>query len=74
MLHLELERAEHINAAALIDGVSHIVNSEQPKKEFDKFKKLMEESLPDRASSKHLAGRDLGRMEPTPSLRYQKAA
>ena len=65
---------EHINAAALIDGVSHIVNSEQPKKEFDKFKKLMEESLPDRASSKHLAGRDLGRMEPTPSLRYQKAA
>lgn len=65
---------EHINAAALIDGVSHIVNAEEPKKEFDKFKALMEESLPDRSSTKHLAGRDLGRMEPTPSLRYQKAA
>ena len=65
---------EHINAAALIDGVSHIVNAEEPKKEFDKFKVLMQESLPDRASTKHLAGRDLGRMEPTPSLRYQRAA
>ena len=65
---------EHINAAALIDGVSHIVNAEEPKKEFDKFKVLMQESLPDRASTKHLAGRDLGRMEPTPSLQYQRAA
>ena len=43
-------------------------------KEFVKFKELMEASLPDRASTKHLAGRNLDRMEPTPSLRYQKAA
>jgi hypothetical protein len=60
--------------SALIDGVSHIVNAEEPKKEFVKFKELMEASLPERVSTKHLAGRDLGRMEPTPSLRYQKAA
>lgn len=65
---------EHINAAALIDGVNHIVSAEEPKKEFDRFKQLMEESLPDRASAKHLAGRNLGRMASTPSLRYQKAA
>lgn len=65
---------EHINAAALIDGVSHIVNAEKPKSEFEKFKILMEQSLPDRKSSKHLSGRDLGRMEPSESLKYQKAA
>ncbi|MFZ4077694.1 MAG: transposase [Legionellaceae bacterium] len=65
---------EHINAEALIDSVSHLVNAADPKKEFDKFKKALEESLPDRKSSKHLAGLDLGRMEPTPSLRYKKAA
>lgn len=65
---------EHINAAALIDGISHIINADEPKREFDKFKKLMEESLPDRASTKHLAGRDLGRMEQTPSLQYKDAA
>lgn len=65
---------EHINAAALIDGISHIVNAEKPKSEFDKFKLLIEASLPDRNSSKHLAGRELGRMEPSQSLKYQKAA
>ncbi len=51
-----------------------IVNAEQPKSEFEKFKKLMQESLPERNSSKHLAGRELGRMEPTPSLKYQEVA
>ena len=65
---------EHINAAALIDGVSQIINSDEPKSEFEKFKLLMEASLPDRQSSKHMAGRDLGRLEPTASLKYQKAA
>ena len=59
---------EHINAAALIDGVSHIVYAKEPKSEFAKFKILMEESLPERSSSKHLSGLDLGRMEPTPAL------
>jgi hypothetical protein len=65
---------EHINAAALIDGVSQIVHAEEPKSEFEKFRKLMEASLPDRKSSKHMAGRDIGRLAPTPSLKYQKVA
>ena len=65
---------EHINAVALIDGFSHIVYADEPKKEFDKFKTLMEDSLPDRTSKKHMSGLDLGRMEPTPSLIYKKAA
>ena len=65
---------EHINAAALLDGVSHIVHADEPKSEFEKFRILMEASLPDRKSSKHLAGRDIGRLEPTASLKYQKAA
>ena len=65
---------EHINAAALIDGVSQIVNADEPKSEFEKFRQLMEASLPDRKSSKHMAGRDLGRLRPTDSLKYQNAA
>ena len=65
---------EHINVAALLDGVSHIVHADEPKSEFEKFRVLMEASLPDRKSSKHLAGRDIGRLEPTASLKYQKAA
>ena len=65
---------EHINSAALIDGISQIVNADEPKSEFEKFRELMEASLPDRKSSKHMAGRDIGRLAPTPSLKYQKAA
>lgn len=40
---------------------------------WEEFKKLMEESLPDHYLTKHLAERDLGRLEPTSSLKYQKA-
>ena len=65
---------EHINAEALVDGVTQIVRAEEPQKELEKFKCALEESLVKRKSSKHLAGRKLGRMEPTPSLLYQKAA
>jgi hypothetical protein len=65
---------EHINGAALIDGISEIVYADEPKKALDKFKIALEESLPDCSSTKHLAARDLGRMEPTTSLMYKKAA
>ena len=65
---------ERINAEALIDGINNIVNSEDPKKELNKFAMALENSIPNRSSSKHLIGRDLGRMEPSASLRYQKAA
>lgn len=65
---------EHINTEALLDGVSNIVYADEPKSEFEKFRQLMEASLPDRKSSKHLSGRDLGRLEPTASLKYQKVA
>ena len=65
---------EHVNAQALIDGVSRIVHAQEPKKEFDKFKEVIQASLPDRNSTKHMVGLDLGRMEPTPALKYQMAA
>jgi hypothetical protein len=61
---------EHVN----IDGVSSIVHSQEPKKEFEKFKAVMQEALPERNSTKHMVGLDLGRMEPTASLKYQMAA
>jgi hypothetical protein len=65
---------ERINVEALLDGVNHIVKSQDPTMELKKFSEALENSIPNRGSSKHLVGRDLGRMEATPSLRYQKAA
>jgi hypothetical protein len=46
---------EHLNATALFHGVSQIVNADEPISEFEKFRKLMEASLPDRNSSKYMA-------------------
>jgi len=65
---------ENINAETLLDGISHIVNSDDPQKELHKFTNALKNSIPNRLSSKHLIGRDLGRMQPTVSFRYQKAA
>lgn len=65
---------ERINAEALIDGINNIVNSDDPKEQLNKFALAIENSIPNRPSSKHLIGRDLGRMEPSASLRYQKSA
>ena len=65
---------EHINAEALVESVHDIVTAEDPNQALKKFKEVLHESLPVRQTTKHLVGRDLGRMEPTPSLRYQKAA
>ena len=65
---------ERINAEALLDGVGHIVNSNDPKKELNKFTLALENTISNRISTKHLIGKNLGRMEPSVSLRYQKAA
>ncbi len=51
-----------------------MVHADEPLKALDKFQIALKESLSNRISTKHLAGRDLGRMEPTPSLLYKKAA
>jgi hypothetical protein len=62
---------ERIKAEALIVTVEKIVVSDNPITAFESFSKAVVEALPDRPSSKHMAGCDLGRQEPTESLMYQ---
>ncbi len=62
---------EHLKAQALIETVTDIVNDEQPRSALEAFHTALKSVLPQRASKKHMVGRDLGRMEPTPSLRYR---
>lgn len=64
---------ERINAEALLESVNHIVNSIDPQQALKKFSDALESVIPNRESEKHLVGRDLGRMESTPSLKYQWA-
>lgn len=65
---------ERIKAEALVKTIECIVVADDPKAAFESFCQAVKESLPDRPSSKHMAGCDLGRQEPTESLKYQMAA
>ncbi len=64
---------EHLNTEALVETVKKIVTDEKPLEKFKVFAETLYEILPKRRSKKHMAGRDLGRIEPTPSLAYQNA-
>ena len=48
-----------------------IVSSEEPVKAFQELAIRAKEVFTLRNSSKHMVGRDLGRLEPTPSLIYR---
>jgi len=61
---------ERIKTEAIIDTIEEVVNAKEPEKALIELTKALRDSLPTRQSSKHMAGRDLGRQEPTPSLIY----
>jgi hypothetical protein len=42
--------------------------------DLDVFTDALRDTLQERPSSKHMAGLDLGQLEPTPSLSYREAA
>ena len=61
---------ESLKAEALVVTVEGIVRAKQPQAALETFILALHDTLPQRSSSKHMAGRDLGIMEATPSLRY----
>ena len=65
---------QHVKGEALLNTVIDIVNSVDPKESLEEFKQAIERVLPVYWSKKHMVGRDLGRMEASPSLKYKKAA
>ncbi len=67
---------ERLKAEALVDTVKEVVASDDPEAALKSLTKALDDVLPTRESSKHMAGRDLGKQEPTASLKYhaQKAA
>ncbi|TMO21337.1 transposase [Pseudoalteromonas sp. S4492] len=60
---------EHLKAEALVDTVRDVVASDNPKKALEELTQALIDVLPVRDSSRHMAGRDLGRQEPTESLK-----
>lgn len=65
---------ERLKMDALVGTVTDIVTADDPQAALEAFVQLISEIMPNRPSRKHLAGLELGRLEPTPALRYRAAA
>lgn len=59
---------------ALIELIRGIVDADNPHKKLDERVEFAKRLFPLRDSGKHMNGRDLGRLEPTPLLRYRARA
>ncbi len=63
------------NLESLILFITEIVDAKEPHKELEQKFLIMKENLLDfDKSKKHMVGRELGRMEPTESLKYKNVA
>ena len=59
---------------ALVDVIRGIVDADDPHKKLDEIVVVAKQLFPLKDSAKHMNGRELGRLEPTPSLKYRAAA
>ena len=62
---------EKLRIDALLDIIQTVVESGNPQEKFKELTESLEDYRPVRISSKHMAGRELGRMMPTASLKYR---
>ena len=61
---------ERLKMEALVDTIRAVVESPEPGESLEELIKDIQKTLPTRDSSKHMTGLDLGRQEPTKSLKY----
>ncbi len=60
---------------ALVGVIEQILDSDHPQQQLKHLtKRLKTEPFTLKVSKKHMVGRSLGRLEPTPSLKYRVAA
>jgi hypothetical protein len=58
---------------ALLECVRRVLSSDDPAEQFAKLAEKVKALFPLAPSGKHMSGRDIGRLGPTPSLRYRAA-
>lgn len=56
---------------ALVDAIYSVVDADDPHKKLDEIIQVAKKLFPLRDSTKHMNARNLGRLEPTPSLKYR---
>lgn len=61
----------HTQVDSLVQVIQDVVTDHDPSARLQQLAETLQQLYPAHASSKHMVGRDLGRLEPTPSLRYR---
>src|SRR5215813_7085557 len=61
----------HVQAECLIDVIDDLVSADHPQDQLQRFAKALHEVFALGQSTKHMIRRQLGRLEPTPSLKYR---
>ena len=65
---------ERIKVESLLDVCRHLIESPHPEQQLQHLAETLAAYCDLRPSGKHMVGRDWGRMEPTPALKYRAAA
>ena len=60
-----------VQVESLVQFLTDVVSSDSPAEQLDLVAKQAQEVFRLNDSSKHMVGRDLGRLEPTPTLKYR---
>ena len=63
-----------VRVEALLALIHELISSEDPNEGLNQLGEKIKETFSLEPSKKHMIGRDLGRLEPTPSLKYKAAA
>src|SRR5919202_855431 len=61
----------HVQAECLIDVIDDLVSSDDPQDKLKRFTNALHEVFAFGSSKKHMSQRQLGRLEPTPALKYR---
>ena len=63
---------ERLKVSATVETIEELLRHDNPVERFDKVVSIMKARLPERSSSRHMNGRDLGRQTATDSLKYHQ--
>ncbi len=61
----------HVQVECLVDVIDGLVSSDEPQEKLQRFTTALHEVFAFGHSTKHMIQRQLGRLEPTPSLKYR---
>jgi hypothetical protein len=61
----------HVQVECLVDVIDDLVSSDEPQEKLKRFTTALHEVFAFGRSKKHMIQRQLGRLEPTPSLKYR---